>query len=124
MTTAEKYFRYLNPFTLFGTDRTKAILDVNPVTDEKRIDAEEMQITVYDFNAVHLESKKLDSIEESFLYKENNRVSWINIDGLRKKEVNLICEHFGIHPLIAEDILSCSQRPKMDEVENILYCLL
>jgi magnesium transporter len=124
MTTAEKYFRYLNPFTLFGTERTKAILDVNPITDEKRIDAEEMQITVYDFNAVQLQSKKLESVEESFHYKENDHVSWINVDGLRKKEVNLICEHFGIHPLIAEDILSCGQRPKMDEVENILYCLL
>jgi magnesium transporter len=124
MTTAEKYFRYLNPFSLFGTSRTKEILDVNPVTDEKRTDADEVLITVYDFNAVHLESKKLNTIEESFSYRENNRVSWINIDGLKKKEVNLICEQFGIHPLIAEDILSCGQRPKMDEVENILYCLL
>lgn len=124
MTTAEKYFRYLNPFTLFGTARTKEILDVNPVSDQKRTDAEEVQITVYDFNAVHLESKKLENIEESFPYRENNRVSWINIDGLRKNDVNIICERFGIHPLIAEDILSWGQRPKMDEVENILYCLL
>jgi magnesium transporter len=124
MTTAEKYFRYLNPFTLFGTARTKEILDVNPVSDQKRTDAEEVQITVYDFNAAHLESKKLENIQESFPYRENNRVSWINIDGLRKNDVNIICERFGIHPLIAEDILSWGQRPKMDEVENILYCLL
>ena len=124
MTTAEKYFRYLNPFALFGTARTKEILDVNPVTDQKRTDAEEVQITVYDFNSVQLESKKLESIDESFPYRENNRVSWINVDGLRKNDVNIICERFGIHPLIAEDILSWGQRPKMDEVENILFCLL
>ena len=124
MTTAEKYFRYLNPFALFGTARTKEILDVNPVTDQKRVDAEVVHITVYDFNSIHLESKKLETIEEGFHYRDNSHVSWINIDGLRKHDVNVICEQFGIHQLIAEDILSCGQRPKMDEVENILYCLL
>jgi magnesium transporter len=31
---------------------------------------------------------------------------------------------YGIHNLIIEDILSVGQRPKMDEVEGILYCLL
>ena len=35
-----------------------------------------------------------------------------------------ICNHFGIHPLLMEDILSINQRPKMDEVEGILFCLL
>jgi magnesium transporter len=38
--------------------------------------------------------------------------------------VEKIAAHFGIHPLITEDILSIGQRPKMDEVEGILYCLL
>jgi magnesium transporter len=38
--------------------------------------------------------------------------------------VDLLSEKFGIHPLIAEDILSLGQRPKMDEVDSILYCLL
>jgi magnesium transporter len=124
MTTAEKYIRYLIPGSLFGTERTKEILDVNPVTDQKRVDANEVIITVFDFDPEILEEKRLETIEDSFNYKENKHVSWINIDGLRRNEVNRVCEHFGIHPLIAEDILSCGQRPKMDEVENILYCLL
>jgi magnesium transporter len=124
MTTAEKYFRYLIPSTLFGTARTKEILNVNPVTTLKRKDAEEVLITVYDFDANQLDEVRIDNISDSFSFRNNQRVSWINIDGLRKKEVHLVCEHYGIHPLIIEDILSCSQRPKMDEVENILYCLL
>ena len=41
-----------------------------------------------------------------------------------KIDVEAICKHYGIHPLIAEDILSMNQRPKMDEVEGVLYCLL
>jgi magnesium transporter len=49
---------------------------------------------------------------------------WINLDGLKKDDIDKICNHFGIHPLIAEDILSSGQRPKMDELNHLIYCLL
>ncbi len=32
--------------------------------------------------------------------------------------------NFDIHYLIMEDILSINQRPKMDEINTIIYCLL
>jgi magnesium transporter len=51
-------------------------------------------------------------------------MSWINIDGLRKSDVERVCQHFDIHQLLVEDILSVNQRPKMDEVEDVLFCLL
>lgn len=124
MTKAEKYFRYFIPVSLFGTNRTKEILNVNPTINIGRKDAEKVFITVYDYNDTSLQECSLEKIEDSFTYKENKKVSWINIDGLRKHDIDLVSEHFGIHPLIAEDILSIGQRPKMDEVEGILYCLL
>jgi magnesium transporter len=124
MTKAEKYFRYLNPFILFGTERTKAILNSNPITNISRKDAEAVHITVYDYNETSLTATQLQSVEECFHFKQNNHISWINIDGLRKKDVETIGLHYGIHALIIEDILSINQRPKMDEVEGVLYCLL
>ncbi|HRP57484.1 MAG TPA: CorA family divalent cation transporter [Agriterribacter sp.] len=51
-------------------------------------------------------------------------MTWINIDGLRKQDVEAICNRFGVHALLIEDILSVGQRPKMDDVEGILFCLL
>jgi magnesium transporter len=71
-----------------------------------------------------LEEHTLETVFDSYAFKGNGKVSWINVDGLRKKEVECICEHYGIHHLVAEDILSLNQRPKMDEVDDILYCLL
>ena len=121
---AEKYFRYFIPATLFGTHRTKEILNSNPITNLSRKDAERVFVTVYDYDENSLDECKLHSIEESFDYKENRHISWINIDGIKRKEVEQISEKFAVHPLIAEDILSMNQRPKMDEVDNILYCLL
>ena len=120
----EKYLRYLVPFSLFGTRRTKQILDINPTAPPERKDAEEVHIFVYDYNAGAVTEYQFSNVKDVFAFKGNKHVTWINIDGLRKADVEMISEHFGIHPLITEDILSMHQCPKMDEVEGILYCLL
>lgn len=53
-----------------------------------------------------------------------HKVTWINADGLRKEEIESLCDYFQVHPLLIEDILSIGQRAKMDEVEGRLFCLL
>jgi magnesium transporter len=120
----EKYLRYLYLPNLFGTKRTKEILSVNPTIVPQREEAKEVQVYVFDYDAETLEEKKLGSTDECFFYKNSNRISWVNIDGLRKSDVETICNHYEVHPLLIEDILSISQRPKMDEVEGVLFCLL
>ena len=119
-----KYLRYLYLPLLFGTKRTKEILHVNPTAPTERVDAEDMQITIYDYNTETIEEKKTTEVSPCFEYKDNNRITWINVDGLRKADVEAISSFYEIHPLIIEDILSVGQRPKMDEIENVLYCLL
>jgi magnesium transporter len=121
---AKRYIRYLIPSSLFGTQRTKKIVNVNPTVHTHRQEATRSVISVYDYNAECLMEDKLEKVEDSFALKDNQHISWINIDGLIKAEVEKIAEHFGVHPLLAEDILSINQRPKMDEVEGIFYCLL
>ena len=120
----EKYLRYLYLPNLFGTQRTKEILSINPTVMPTREEAKEVEIFAFDYNGQALEKKRLTSVEESFRYKSSDRVSWINIDGLRKADVESLCSHFEIHPLLIEDILSVNQRPKMDEVEGVMFCLL
>jgi magnesium transporter len=120
----QNYIRAIVPSSLFGTHRTKQILNINPTAPPKRKEAEEIRICVYDYDAGSLKETELKSVEETFCYHSNGRVTWINIDGLRKSDVEKMSEHFGIHPLLAEDILSMGQRPKMDELDGILYCLL
>jgi magnesium transporter len=121
---AKKYIRYLVPTSLFGTQRTKKIVKVNPTVDAGRTDAMKSTITVYDYDVEHLSEDKLTGLEECYRFLNNNHISWINIDGIIKSEVTKIAEHFGIHPLIIEDILSVGQRPKMDDMEGVFYCLL
>lgn len=120
----EKYLRYLYLPHLFATRRTKEILSVNPTIIPHREEAESVVVSVYDYTPDSYEEKKFDAVENAYPYKATNSISWINIDGIRKNDVEEVCTHFDIHPLIIEDILSIDQRPKMDEVEGVLYCLL
>ena len=121
----DKYLKYLFDIPkLFAPKRTKEILSVNPTIVPHRTEAKEINISVYDYDADHLEAKKLTSIDECFSYKNSGRTSWINIDGLRKSDVEAICNHYEIHPLVIEDILSINQRPKLDEADNSIFCLL
>lgn len=120
----EKYLRYLVPLNLFGTRRTREILSQNPTVIPLREDSKVTRISVYEFNSASMEVFELKDIQECFRFLHNNKISWINIDGIRKADVELLCNHFGVHPLIQEDILSINQRPKMDEIDKILFCLL
>jgi len=119
-----KYLRYLVLPTLFGTQRTKEILVVNPTAAPEREEAQEVSISVFNYTSEALEEKKFDAVADLLTHSQPGQISWINIDGLRKADVEAVCNHFGIHPLLMEDILSINQRPKMDEVEGILFCLL
>jgi magnesium transporter len=120
----DKYLKYLGVPSLFGTTRTKKILSVNPTIAPQREEAGEVKIFVFDYNNEALHEFQPTSIEQCFGLKDNNHTTWINIDGLRKADVEAIAAHFDIHNLIVEDILSINQRPKMDEIPPILYCLL
>jgi magnesium transporter len=117
-----KYLDFiLNPANLL---RTKKVLQVNPTTEAKRVEPEKSMICVFEYSKETCLTKHVNMVEETFPFKKSPSNTWINIDGLKQQEIEKICTHFNIHPLIAEDILSYGQRPKMDEIDGLLYCLL
>lgn len=114
------YKRLISPFI---KERTRAV--VNPfLTNEKQKKEVPATIFVYEYNSDDIRHNKTAKASDIMPSKDNSTVSWINVDGINKEEVELICNRFEVHPLIQEDILSHGQRPKMDEVENILFVLL
>ena len=118
----DKYLKYLNPFV---AKRTKEILFVNPTVIPHREEAKEVTVSIFDYNEHTVEEKHITSLEACYAYKTSGHNTWINIDGLRKADVEAMCAHFDIHPLVVEDILSINQRPKMEETEGgNLFCLL
>jgi magnesium transporter len=117
-----KYFNTLkNPLDLI---RTKKLLQVNPTAPATRKEPDRIKIFVYDYNVAGVREHEVTQLTDCYKFHESPTTSWINIDGLRKNDVEHISNHFGIHPLISEDILSFGQRPKMDELNGLLFCLL
>src|SRR5262245_46491076 len=102
----QKYLKYLMLPSLFGTQRTKEILQVNPTVMPQREEAQAVEVAIYEYDANYVDEKKLTCVEDCFPYKDSDKITWINIDGLRKAEVEAVCNHFAVHPLLIEDILS------------------
>ncbi|MEO8770478.1 MAG: magnesium/cobalt transporter CorA [Ferruginibacter sp.] len=122
MRPTKKYLDYiLNPLELL---RTKKVLHVNPTIAPSREEPAEIKITVYEYDKNKSECIELKSISECFSFLHTTSNTWINIDGLRKDDIEKVCSQFGIHQLITEDILSIGQRPKMDDINGIVFCLL
>jgi magnesium transporter len=97
---------------------------VNPTISPDRMPGEKSSISVINYSASKVNFVHLDKIEDSYKYINDTSITWINVDGLKVEEVNKVCDHFGIHPLFVEDILSIGQRPKMDELNKMLFVLL
>jgi len=122
--SSDRYLHQLPFNSLFKKESTRDILTLNPIINPVRAEAEYVKVCVYDYKDGDLQEYDLADVQETVKFKDNNHVSWINIEGLRKSDVETVCSLFNIHPLLAEDILSMNQRPKMDDVEGILFCLL
>ena len=112
---------FMRPFEMLTT---KKVLQVNPTIAAKRQEPEKTIISVFDYTPAEAKIERLEKVQDCYKYLNNDKVTWINFDGLKKNDVEDICNHFGIHPLIQEDILSNGQRPKMDDLNQLLFGLL
>ncbi|HEX8460142.1 MAG TPA: magnesium and cobalt transport protein CorA, partial [Segetibacter sp.] len=112
----DKYLKYLIE-PIFHTSRTKEIFSYNPINEPHRKEADETKLYVFNYDAASIEKCELKTVKEALIYRDSEKVTWVNMDGLVKSEVEIICTHFGIHTLLIEDILSVGQRPKMDDIE-------
>jgi len=83
------------------------------------------RLSVFDYTTGELRERDDSEIDDVLALRDSDTVSWINLSGLH--DVDLIRRlggHFGIHPLVQEDIANTSQRPKMEEFEDHLFVSL
>ncbi|ODS39324.1 MAG: magnesium and cobalt transport protein CorA [Candidatus Altiarchaeales archaeon WOR_SM1_86-2] len=86
---------------------------------------EKVDITVIDYDEKNFQEKKVKTIEECFPFKDKPTVTWINIDGIHDVEIiEKLGKHFGLHPLLLEDILNTDQRPKMEDFGDYIFVVL
>lgn len=82
-------------------------------------------IDAFDYSKEFCTEKELYSVEESFVYKDTNSITWINLNGLNHvSQIEALGKHYELHPLVLEDIVNIAQRPKIDEYDNYLFVVL
>ena len=76
------------------------------------------------YNREHHEKHCGISAEDILKHVIENRVNWINVDGLNNQDIiERIQAHFCLHSLVVDDVLS-DQRPKAEEFDDYLFFTL
>jgi magnesium transporter len=86
---------------------------------------EKIRITIIDYDEDQFQEKEAKTVEECFPFKDKPTVTWVNIDGIH--DVDIIAkvgQHFGIHPLVLEDIVNTGQRPKIEDFQSYLFSVV
>ena len=82
----------------------------------------ETTLEVIDYNKQGFERYVSKKPEDAFKFEEENRITWINIDGLSNThEIEKLGKYYELHPLIIEDIVNTNQRPKIDEYQDYFF---
>jgi magnesium transporter len=85
---------------------------------------EKVRVTVIAYGDGQFEEKQVGAVDECFPLKEK-AVTWINVDGVHDTSVvEGLGQRLGIHPLVLEDILHTSERPKVEDFDSYAYIVL
>ncbi len=85
----------------------------------------DFHVECFDYTKTDIQESVILNIEDAANYKETDSVTWINVDGLKHiDEIENIGKQYGLHPLVLEDIVNTTQRPKIDEYDDYIFIVL
>jgi len=104
--------------------KSKFMQVVNPVYTGD-ISASEMKLSYINYDSESAQTKDVSSIDEVINLKNDSKMLWINISGLKDIEsIKRLGELLEIHPLTIEDILHTEQQAKMEVFDNYRFLLV
>lgn len=87
--------------------------------------ADKVRLDIIDYDPHNLSEFKTENILDCIPYKDSPTNTWIDIKGVHDTElISKVGEQFEVHPLVLEDILNTSQRPKIEIFDNYIYIVL
>ncbi len=87
------------------------------------------RIRVFEYDDAVLVERELADMREApprcRAHADRNTIVWVNVDGIHEASfVDDIGRHFGLHQLLLEDVMNVAQRPKLEEYDDHLFCVL
>jgi magnesium transporter len=86
----------------------------------------DIRIRLIEYNAGAVDETPVQRLSDCRGHFHADRVTWLNVDGIHRPDVVAeIGRHYGLHPLLLEDVLNTQQKPKFDAYgEEILFVVL
>ena len=69
----------------------------------------------------YFESNTFDALKDKF---DKNHVNWVNVEISQREELDRVANHFGLHPLLLDDIFNTEHLPKMERFEDYIFITL
>jgi len=92
----------------------------SPVYTGNKTGATVISMLVYDDDDFQIHENI--SLEKAIKLQGKTSTNWIIVKGITQTEgLQQLADHFGIHPLIFEDIFNVDQMPKVQDIENNLF---
>ncbi len=90
---------------------------------EKRLDEAVVRRITYTSDWVR--EFEFSAANDAFPFESAPAITWLDVIGLHETpNIEAVGSALGIHPLVLEDILHTSQRPKVDDYGDYLYVVL
>ncbi|OGW28335.1 MAG: magnesium and cobalt transport protein CorA [Nitrospirae bacterium GWC2_57_13] len=87
--------------------------------------AHEVKLGVVRYDEAHFDESEAKTAEDCLPVAEKGAVTWVDVNGVHDVEViRKLGEAFGLHPLVAEDIVNTDQRPKLEDYGDYVYIVL
>ena len=83
------------------------------------------KLTVMEYDEENFAEHEVASVEECLPFLEAPTVTWLNVAGIHQVEVIEQLGHLlNLHPLLLEDVVNTSQRPKLEDYQENLFIVL
>lgn len=86
---------------------------------------EPVRITIIDYDETHLQEEETQTVEACLPFIDTETVTWIQIEGIHEIPIiEEIGEHFGVDPLLLEDMMNPTQLPKIEIYKDYVFIIL
>ncbi len=76
------------------------------------------------YNQEGAQEYQISNFEEFLRHKNTKGITWLHCEQPDASLVAAICQHFGVHILVEEDINSAHKRPKFEEHDDHLFIIV
>jgi len=93
------------------------------LTDNRDVPVE---MTLFNYNKDSVTEEKVNDLRKATKQAHDEKtVTWLDMTGTVEKAIMLeVGEKFGIHPLWLEDVINTDHRPKVEELDNLMFVIV